>query len=212
MYPDDEAYAYGVGATLFKGDVAYGQEDEAIYASCYGFTGYMLNMVQLKGKNPTILGLPSTDGRGPMVEPYVSIAISAQAQNIDACGEFVKLLMSDDYQHKLAMNDNLVLNREAFREAGKTAISFFNSKEGESYFGYDMNTGEPLSKKYNFTDATIDGLENIISSISMMYSSDASINLILVEEMPAYFSGQKDLNSVAAIAQDRAQKVLDERG
>jgi len=29
--------------------------------------------------------------------------------------------------------------------------------------------------------------------------------------MPAYFLGQKDLASVIKIAQDRAQKVLDER-
>ena len=35
--------------------------------------------------------------------------------------------------------------------------------------------------------------------------------MILIEEMPAYFLGQKDLDSVIRIAQDRAQKVLDER-
>jgi len=29
--------------------------------------------------------------------------------------------------------------------------------------------------------------------------------------MPAYFSGQKDLDEVVKIAQDRVQKVLDER-
>ena len=45
-----------------------------------------------------------------------------------------------------------------------------------------------------------------------MDSADASINLILVEEMPAYFSGQKQLADVVRIAQDRAQKVIAERG
>jgi hypothetical protein len=45
-----------------------------------------------------------------------------------------------------------------------------------------------------------------------MDSVDATINLILVEEMPAYFSGQKELDQVVKIAQDRAQKVLAERG
>jgi hypothetical protein len=30
--------------------------------------------------------------------------------------------------------------------------------------------------------------------------------------MPAYFTGQKDLDAVVNIAQDRVQKVLDERG
>lgn len=37
------------------------------------------------------------------------------------------------------------------------------------------------------------------------------INKILIEEMPAYFLDQKDLDSVVAIIQDRAQTVLDER-
>jgi hypothetical protein len=45
-----------------------------------------------------------------------------------------------------------------------------------------------------------------------MNSSDASINLILIEEMQPYFLGQKDLKNVANVAQDRVQKVLDERG
>ena len=55
-------------------------------------------------------------------------------------------------------------------------------------------------------------MENVILSCSQMNSADAAINIILVEEMPAYFSGQKDLASVVAVAQDRVQKVLDERG
>lgn len=36
--------------------------------------------------------------------------------------------------------------------------------------------------------------------------------MILIEEMPAYFLGQKDLDSVIKIAENRIQKVLDERG
>ena len=44
-----------------------------------------------------------------------------------------------------------------------------------------------------------------------MDSPDSAIEMILIEEMPAYFSGQKDLNAVVEIAQDRAQKVLNER-
>jgi hypothetical protein len=44
-----------------------------------------------------------------------------------------------------------------------------------------------------------------------MSSEDAAISLILLEEMPSYFSGQKDLDSVVKVAQDRVQKVLNER-
>jgi hypothetical protein len=45
-----------------------------------------------------------------------------------------------------------------------------------------------------------------------MSYEDSAISIILIEEMPAYFLGQKKLDAVIKIAQNRAQKVLDERG
>ena len=42
-------------------------------------------------------------------------------------------------------------------------------------------------------------------------SVDAAINMILIEEMPAYFAGQKTLEQVIPVMQNRIQKVLDER-
>ena len=159
-----------------------------------------------------ILGIPSADGRGPMVAPYTSIAVSAQACNVDACGEFVKLIMSDEVQMDLAMNDNFVLSREAFRAVGQKAVDYYNGEGKNEIWGYDWNTGAPLDNHIKITEQTITDLENIILSCSKMTSTDAAINLILIEEMPAYFSGQKPLSDVVTIAQDRAQKVLDERG
>ena len=54
-------------------------------------------------------------------------------------------------------------------------------------------------------------LESIILSCSGMHTEDQAVNLILIEEMPAYFTGQKSLDDVIKIVQDRVQKVLDER-
>ena len=58
----------------------------------------------------------------------------------------------------------------------------------------------------------IDDLEKRIFSCSGMKAEDSAISIILIEEMPTYFTGQKDLDSAITIAQDRVQKVLDERG
>ena len=44
-----------------------------------------------------------------------------------------------------------------------------------------------------------------------MNSENSNMSMILIEEMPAYFLGQKDLDSVIVIIQDRVKKVLDER-
>lgn len=214
MYNDDTYYSstVGVGAAAapVKGDT--GNTSPAIYGSVYGVSGYFMNMANIQGNGSAILGIPSTDGRGPMVSPYVSIAVSAQAQNVDACGEFVKLLLSDDIQKSLAMNDNFVLSREAFREGGQKAVEYYNGEGGEYMFGYDYETGLPKDNRLMFSEQNINELEKIIESCSCTNAADAAINLILVEEMPAYFIGQKSLEEVAKVAQDRAQKVLDERG
>jgi hypothetical protein len=63
-----------------------------------------------------------------------------------------------------------------------------------------------------YTEADIDNIERIIFSCSKMSREDSDISIILIEEMPAYFLGQKSLDDVIKIAQNRAQKVLDERG
>ena len=81
---------------------------------------------------------------------------------------------------------------------------------GAEIFDYSLGTTVVVTSK--FTTEDIDNLENIILSCSKIDTPDAAINLIILEEMPAYFSGQKDLDSVIKIAQDRVQKVLDERG
>ena len=212
LYGDPETdYAYvsgGVGAMIFKGDMGYGDTRPARYTNCYGMSNYITTMAELQGGD-AILGIPSADGRGPMLTPYISVAVSAQAIDVDACAEFVKLLLSDEVQLDFAMKDNLVLNREAFREAGRACVDYYNGEGYEYYFGYDDNI---MSNRITFSEQNIDDLEEIIMSCTSMYSTDAAINLILIEEMPAYFSGQKDLDEVISIAQDRVQKVLDERG
>jgi len=175
---------------------------------CYGI-GSLFQKYNEQIKNPTILGIPSIDGRGPMFSTFSSVAISAKAANINACAEFVKLLLSDEIQKDYALDDYFVLNRNSFREAAETAIVYYNNGGQRFHSGNRMSmliNGEP------FTDKDIDNVERIILSCSTLEKSDADICKILVEEMPPYFLDQKDLDSVIKIAQDRAQKVLDERG
>ncbi|MCR5329120.1 MAG: hypothetical protein K6E12_09775 [Saccharofermentans sp.] len=206
---DDYTYSGpGVGAMVFKGDMAYDDPRPARYQNCYGMSNYLSTMAELQGAD-AILGLPSSDGRGPMLTPYISVAVSAQALDVDACAEFVKLLLSDEVQLDFAMKDNFVLNREAFREAGMACVDYFNGEGYENYFGYDDSA---MQNRITFSEQNIDDLEEIVMSCTSMNSTDAAINLILIEEMPAYFSGQKSLDDVIKIAEDRVQKVLDERG
>ena len=182
----------------------------AIYTTSFGFSDYFQTLEQLESGN-SILGIPSSDGRGPTASPYTSIAISAQAYDIDACGDFVKLLLSDSIQKEYATMGNFVLNRELFRETGEGAVNYFNSISISNMYGGYYGEDIP-DNRVKYTTEHIDILENLILNCSAMWSEDAEINNILIEEMPSYFSGQKELDKVIEIAQDRVQKVLNERG
>ena len=200
----------GVGVMAFKGDRSLAEGQKGFFTTCYGIGTYFYGITDLKGGS-AILGIPSTDGRGPQFVPHVSVAISAQAVNADACGEFVKLLLSDEIQESLALNDEFVLSRTAYRKVAQIAVDFYNN-EGRNHIYSENDIQNNPNSLITFSKDHIDGLEKIISSCSRSNASDAAIDLILIEEMPAYFLGQKDLASVVAIAQDRVQKVLSERG
>lgn len=187
--------------------VSYEVYNYADYGRCFGIGGFYHRRTSMI-KNPTILGTPSIDGRGPMFTSQCSVAISAHAVNTDACGEFVKILLSDDIQSYIAMNDNFVLNRNVFRNAGEAANNYYNNGGQENSNGSGIFL--PNGKKYS--EQHIDEIERVILSCSKMASEDSAISIILIEEMPAYFSGQKKLDAVIKIAQNRVQKVLDERG
>ena len=182
---------------------------KAVCASVSGYWDYIQNVENTNGCS-AILGLPSSDGRGPSVFAYDSIAISAQAHNVEACTDFLKTLISDETQKELANKGYLVLNREAFRTAGEEAVKYFNTVNPAYPYGY-YGEGPAPKNNVKYTSEHIDALEKAIESCSCSSSDDAAISIILVEEMPSYFSGQKELKDVIKIAQDRVQKVLDER-
>ena len=100
------------------------------------------------------------------------------------------------------------MNRSSFRDYGMLAVECFNGPYGDWMF----DNSNPDNTRRMFSESDIDRLETIILNCSRVSSIDPAINNILAEEMPAYFNGQKDLDAVIDIAQDRVQKVLDERG
>ena len=197
------SYAASYGAGMFE------YTKPAIYTTSYNFADYLITLQQLESGN-SILGLPSLDGRGPVTVISSSIAVSKQAYDIDACAEFVKLLVSDEFQKEYSLSGNFVLNREYFRTTGEAAVEYYNKTTVSSLFGgYFKDTPE---NRVKYTAEHIDVLENTILNCSSVTTEDADINKVLVEEMPAYFTGQKSLDQVIKIAQERVQKVLDERG
>ena len=177
------------------------------YAS---FTQYLAGVNEMQGAR-AILGIPSADGRGPMLCSNLAVAVSSQAVDIDACAEFVKILLTDEIQNKFAESNLFTVSREAFKKASGLVLEYCNGPRANNEFSINHVTFEPFNGRMKFTEDDLNSLENTIMNCTHFDSADAAINIILIEEMPPYFLGQKDLKSVIKIAQDRAQKVLNER-
>ena len=154
----------------------------ATFTSSYGLSGFFYNIANING-DAVILGIPSADGRGPLFEAYSSVAVSAQTKNVDACVEFVKILLSDEIQEKLANEEHLVINRQALRTSGLKAIEYYNlSSIGMgTYAAVDPSQ---KNSRYKYSEKDLDKLEKIILSCSGMKTQDTAISIILIEEMP----------------------------
>ena len=59
--------------------------------------------------------------------------------------------------------------------------------------------------------SVISDLSALIDSLSGWCINDGSINAIIREEMPAYFEGQKTLEQIIPVLEDRVQTVINAR-
>ena len=89
-----------------------------------------------------------------------------------------------------------------------------NAPEGEGYvtFTVDLKAGLPNGTKIRNKASIIFDYNETIENCYGLNRSDPAVNSILKEEMPAYFSGQKSLEDVIPILEDRVQTFLNERG
>jgi len=60
--------------------------------------------------------------------------------------------------------------------------------------------------------AVADNYKKMVESCSVTPSMDTEITIIIFEEIPAYFAGQKSFDDVIKLINNRATTYLNERG
>ena len=186
------------------------EDDMAMYGAVRFDLSYFDAFVQLMGRyadESTIVGLPSVDGRGPLLSVNISVAISSQTSEADACVRFAQSLLTTDIQEYYAATfDGCPISIEAFESSSRKAVDYYNEIE-RSGSGYGLAVSGEAVCDYS----VIDNYEAMIDSCSSVSATDPAITAIIREEMPAYFSGQKTLDDVISVMEDRVQTFLDER-
>lgn len=167
----------------------------------------------VKNGDKVMVGIPSYDGRGPIIVGSDSVAISAQTDAPDACRDFVSILLGDDVQTSYGLQSGIPVNRAAFDSVGDSYRDYQN-KRVESYTSY-MNASDIRAMGMNpdpMDESVVSEFESFVDELTGWYTNDGSVNAIIREEMPAFFEGQKTLDQVVPVLEDRIQTLLNERG
>ncbi len=155
-------------------------------------------------------GLTGEDGPAAYINSSAAISAEISEDKQGVAWDFIKTMISEDVQ-KLEDSGNLI-NVAAFTYCAQSAVDSINTLY-DSYLDLGIDEAELAIDGMQRTDEAIVGyLVDIASSVTSVSYVDTSVRMIVYEEIPAYFAGQKDLPTVIQTINDRVQLLVDERG
>ncbi len=192
----------------------------------YDYSGVVTNVTDTKDWFDTLqqifmpyssakfIGFPSCDGRGPMMVPWLSVSVTNSTPAPEGAWRFVCALLDYEAQTYVTSPNgmfgttwgiNSPINREAFYTVLSESVDYYND------YVLDMNNmmGWEMYSYVTTEDASV--WVEAVESIDHAYISDSDVEVIIYEEMQAYFAGDKTLDEVINIMNDRVQTVMNER-
>ena len=175
------------------------------------------------GEEVSYIGFPVPDGIGSAISPTTELAISAKTKGMDIAWEFIKFLISEEYQketsYAFSINRKVTedMAKEALEEADKRRQQLAQQEENGMNVngvmlpavpeGTDQSSQDKLDSLYRerlLTKEDADALMALVKSVNSVARSNPEIQKIITEEAAAYFSGQKTAQEVAKTIQSKA--------
>ncbi len=146
-----------------------------------------------------LCGLPSDVVRGPSASISSSVGISSSCEVPDIAWEFAVTLLDAEVQSN---TEALPISKGAFIEIMDAAVEEHNAMVDR--LG-DLGGFSKLDADYSLKS------RDYLTEITSVTGCDTSMLIIINEEVQAYFAGQKTLDDVCALIQNRCNLVADER-
>lgn len=218
-------------ANQFPEEVNYNQEQEGIstqlrtdkvllmQTSISSVQEYQM-MNGLFGEAVSFVGYPNSDRKGNLIQPASgSMAINAKGENKEGAWNFIKTILSDEYQNSLVEAHTtwgFPVKKSALDkqfENDMTPTYYENGEDGEKIeqpkttWGWDDFEMEI----YAATQEEVDAVKAIIASAERTAGSvNEELTNIITEETAPYFKGQKNAQETADIIQSRIQIYVKE--
>ena len=155
----------------------------------------------INGGNVSFVGYPSSEGKGLSAKSTRSVAISANSRHKEESWDFIKFLLEDGTQKQFS---SIPVSRNAQQLKDQAEIDEYNKTKAEFPNDRMMWRSAPLDETASKEWTKI--IENVHTK-SVTYPS---ILMVVNEEAPAFFSGQKSAKDVAGTIQKRASIIVQE--
>lgn len=186
-------------------------DEEALLLIAYvtDFADIFYNEHELFGEEVTAVGFPTFEGLGASFDVSGGFAISAKSKNQEGAWEFVRSLLTEEFQdsvdempvRKTSIEKKAQKNMKEFDPQATRITTIGSMALGTS--GYVIEDAKP-------TQADVDKTMEIINSTKQITKYDYTVTDIVVEEAGSYFSGSKTAADAAQMIQNRVQNYLDE--
>ncbi|MBO4928610.1 MAG: extracellular solute-binding protein [Clostridiales bacterium] len=150
------------------------------------------------------MGYPSSSGSGFGATANLSIAISSFSKHKEEAWDFVKYLLEETSQMALGGRFGIPVNRAALDERVQ-----LQAKEVEK-MKQDMQGDPHVRPVETIEEADITKFIDQVEHIDRKIATYPAILAVVKEEAAAYFVGQKSVDDVAAVIQNRVMVILQE--
>lgn len=168
----------------------------------------------LFGEKVSYIGYPNSERKGNLIQPTGgSVALNAKSKHKDGAWEFIKKLLSEEYQQGLVTGHGgwgFPVKKSALDKQFELDMTpdYYEDENGEKVeqaktsWGYDDFSMEI----YAATQEEIDAVRTIIESAEKTAGSvNEELTNIITEETAPFFKGQKTAQETADIIQNRIQ-------
>ena len=214
---DDELYGDDTSSYSISSDDTYQQlqsGDLLLTTSYISGDSYSIKefygLYNNKDFGMTNIGYPTDEGSGVQISVGGGLAISAKSKYTDAAWDFIKTLLSDDFQTD---QWSFPVTKSAFDKAMAETMekNYYTDENGEKvYYDQTAYIGDTEYTIPALTQEQVDDFKTMVDNASVGGNYDSDILDIINEEAAAFFSGDKSAGDVAALIQNRVSIYLGE--
>lgn len=156
---------------------------------------------------PCCIGIPGITAKSPSAKALCSFAISSGTDYGEACWDFCKMLLSDEYQAGMFRSFGFPMSKAVLEDQLNSAM-LATTDENSLFYQMTSSYGTEFSP---FTDEDISYILNLIDSIQCVRMRYDQVYDIITEDMAKFLSGDAAAEETAAVIQSRIEIFLSER-